>query len=480
VGGFVGIDQGTSGTTVLVLDPEMEVRGRATAAVDSRHPAGGGVEQDPWEVLESVVAACGQAMAGISEAADATGFAHQGETVVAWDAVTLEPLSPAIVWSDRRPEMVTARLRQQGLADRVTELSGMRLDPYFCAAKYRWMLDELPTLREHAGKGRLRLGTLETWLLLQLGAGTETDLGTASRTQLTRLGEPEWDPELLGIFGISAEWLVPIGDSLSDRGVLSHPAWDFDLPVRAVMVDQPAALVGNGCLDPGDMKVTYGTGAFVLANAGRAKPEPQTTVINSVGWGDGDGPVYILDGGVLSVGSALAWLDGLGVGVGPEAHHRLVGRGPSSLVVLPALNGTGSPRWDRDATVVISGMSAATTGDDLLHGFLDSFAFRVREIVEAMEAGGVPRPSTLRVDGGLTRSAYLMQRQADSLGVPVEVALDDEATALGVAVMARRAIGESTFPARLRQSSAVFEPDDVDVTDRAYKSWRDQTSGAAG
>ncbi|HEX6146202.1 MAG TPA: FGGY family carbohydrate kinase, partial [Acidimicrobiia bacterium] len=314
MGGFVGIDQGTSGTTVLVLDPEMEVRGRATAAVDSSHTACGGVEQDPWEVLESVVTACSQAMAGMSEAVDATGFAHQGETVIAWDAVTLEPLSPAIVWSDLRPEVVTARLRQEGLADRVTELSGMRLDPYFCAAKYRWMLDELPALREHAGNGRLRLGTLETWLLLQLGAGPETDIGTASRTQLARLGATEWDPELLDIFGISADWLSPIGDSLSDRGVLSHPGWDFDLPVKAVMVDQPAALVGNGCLDPGDMKVTYGTGAFVVANAGQVKPEPQTAVINSVGWGDGDGPLYVLDGGVLSVGSALAWLDRLGAG----------------------------------------------------------------------------------------------------------------------------------------------------------------------
>ena len=477
MGGLVGIDQGTSGTTVLVLDSDWEVRSQSTAPVISRHTVGGGVEQDPWEVLDSVVGACAAAMARTPEAVDAAGFAHQGETVMAWDAGTLEPLSPAIVWSDRRPDVVTERIRQRGLAEQVARLSGMRLDSYFCAAKYRWMLDELPTVADHAGTGRLRLGTLETWLLLQLGADPETDAGTASRTQLTRLGEPWWDPELLDIFAMSAGWLAPIGDSRSDRGALSHESWEFDLPVRAVMVDQPAALVGNGCLDPGDMKVTYGTGAFVVANAGRAQPEPQTAVITSVGWADGGGPVYVLDGGVLSVGSALAWLGGLGVDVGPEAHHQLVGRGPSSLVVLPALNGTGSPRWHRGDTVVISGMTAATTGADLLQGFLDSFAFRVREIVEAMEAGGVSRPSSLRVDGGLTRSAYLMQRQADVLGVPVEVAGNDEATAVGVALMAQPALGESTFPTRLKQTSAVFEPIAVAETDQAYRSWRDQTGG---
>lgn len=301
---LVGIDQGTSSTTVLVLNEDLEVRSRATRPVISRHTPDGGVEQDPWAVLATVVESCGEALAGVTDKVEKAGFAHQGETVLAWDPETLQPLSPAIVWSDRRPEKEVDRLIEEGLADRVFELSSLPLDSYFCAAKYAWLLNKNSEVAEAAKSGRLRLGTLETWLLLQLGTTEETDMGTASRTQLARLGEATWDSELLNTFGVSKESLAPIGLSIGDRGVLTHPDWGFRLPLRAVMVDQPAGLIGNGCLQLGDMKVTYGTGAFVVANAGRIKPEPQTAVIASVGWADADGPVYILDGGVLSVGSA--------------------------------------------------------------------------------------------------------------------------------------------------------------------------------
>jgi len=467
VGFLVGIDQGTSGTTVLVFDQEFEERNRATQPVSSNHTPDGGVEQDPWVVLASVVEACALAMAGITEEVETTGFAHQGETVLAWDADTLEPLTPAIVWSDRRPEAVTRRLREEGRAQRVFELSGMPLDSYFCAAKYRWLVDEYPEL---ASSRAFRLGTLESWLLLQLGATEQTDIGTASRTQLTRLGGAIWDPNLLDIFGLSSEWLVPIGPTVTDRGQLSHADWDFQLPLRAVLVDQPAALFGNGYVRRGDMKVTYGTGAFVMANAGWARPQSQTSVITSVGWDIGDGPVYVMDGGVLSVGSALAWLESLGVDVSPVAHQRLVGRGPSSLVVAPALNGTGAPHWNRTATASISGVTAATTGDDLLQAFLDSFAYRVREIVDAMVKAGVPSPTLLRVDGGLTRSAYLMSCQASVLGVPVAVADNDEATAVGASLMAGRSSPNAA------PSLRVIEPAHIEMANAAYERWRNQVA----
>lgn len=469
MGFLLGIDQGTSGTTVLVLDPDLQAQRRATRPVASVATGDGGVEQNPRAVLSSVVESCGEALDGIGEPVDAVGFAHQGETVLAWESETLEQLTPAIVWSDRRSEMVTERMKQAGMANRIFELSGMRLDPYFCAAKYTWMLEQIPAVTARAESGGLQLGTLETWLLLQLGSTFETDIGTASRTQLTRLGESQWDADLLNAFGVAEEWLAPVGSSLGNRGELTHDELDVALPLRAVMVDQPAALVGNGCLDAGEMKVTYGTGAFVVANAGRARPEPQSSVIASVGWGDEQGPVYVLDGGVLSVGSALDWLAGLGIDVRPEAHQRLAGRAPSSLLVKPALNGTGAPRWDRNDTASLLGITAGTTGDDLLHAFLDSFAFRVREVVDAMAEAGIPRPTALRVDGGLTRSAYLMQRQADVLGIPVAVAASDEATAVGIAAMA--ASKDQVKLLSDMAPSTTYIPAAIEATDEAFRRW---------
>jgi glycerol kinase len=476
VGLVVGIDQGTSGTTVLALDADLDVRGASSRPVYSRHTGDGGVEQDPMKVLATVVEACGEALDGVTESIDAAGVAHQGETVIAWDPVTLEPLTPALVWSDRRAESVTRRLADRGFADEVSELSGMHLDPYFCAAKYSWMLEQVPGLAESAVSGRAHLGTLDTWLLRQLGAPLATDIGTASRTQLTRPGSYDWDPTLVDLFGLSADWLAPIGPSVTDRGILAHADWDFTLPLHAVLVDQPAALIGNGCLELGDVKVTYGTGAFVVANAGTTPPGRQSAVIPSVGWDDERGPVYMLDGGVLSVGSALDWLAGLGVDVSPEAHQRLAGRGPSSLVVAPAFVGTGAPRWNRGDTASISGITSATTGDDLLQAFLDSFAFRVAEIVEAIVATGIPRPARLRVDGGLTKSAYLMQRQADVLGVPLVVAGNPEATALGAALMAS---GEPTHAGReaLQAASRIFHLTDGDESRRAFSRWVEAVDG---
>jgi glycerol kinase len=478
MGLLVGIDQGTSGTTVLLLDNDLEELARASRPLSSVHLDDGGTEQDPWAVLATIVEACGEALDGVGDTIEAAGLAHQGETVLAWDPVTREPLTPAIVWSDRRAETVARRLIDQGLREPIEQLSGMRLDSYFCASKYRWLLDATPGLAERAEVGEAHLGTLETWLGIQLGAPFRTDIGTASRTQLTRPGSRGWDPELLGLFGLSADWLAPIWPTVRDRGTVSHQSWDFTLPLRAVLVDQPAALVGNGGLDPGALKVTYGTGAFVLANAGRAHPGADTAVIASVGWDDDQGPVYVLDGGVLSVGSALDWLATLGIDTGTDAHRRLVGRGPSSLVVVPALDGSGAPRWERLDTASISGITSATDGDDLVQAFLDSFTFRVAEILEAMVATGIPRPSALRADGGLSRSEYLMQRQADVLGIPVHIAANTEATAVGAAVMAAGPDRLPEWRSRLTAISRVFDPIDVSASQQAFARWLSLTSGS--
>lgn len=474
----VGIDQGTSGTTVIVVDSALRTRSKISRPVESSHGPDGTVEQDPWKVLQSIVDATAIALASLPSPTHiaTAGFAHQGETVLAWDARTLDPLTPAIVWSDRRADSVIRNLVERGLEDRVTSQSGMRLDSYFCAAKFRWMLDSYAELGVAARRDQLRIGTLETWLLAQLGLEPCTDGGTASRTQLVGLGESTWNSDLLDVFGLDLAWLPRIVPSLGYRGDLSHPGWTFTVPLHCVVVDQPAALVGTGGINRGDMKVTFGTGAFVVVNAGNATPPHQLDVITSVGWTDSDGPTYTLDGGVFSAGSALDWLSRLGIDTSPDAHERVVGRTPSYVRVLPALHGIGAPTWEREADTRIEGLQADTTAEDLLQGFLDSVGFRVREVVHAMVSAGVPPPSALRVDGGLTRSTYLMQSQSNVLGIPIEVGVSEEATALGVAMLAGATAGIwdlNGVSELARRPTKSFMPIDSNSANDAFKRWRE-------
>lgn len=462
----MGIDQGTSGTTVVALDDDLLVTHTASRKVSSLTTDDQGVEQDPALVLESVTSALGEVVAGLGHTEiHAVGFDHQGETVLAWDKRSLEPLTPAIVWSDRRPLGVAERLMRAGLAEAVASLSSNPLDPYFCAAKYAWLLDCDPVLRSK----EVALGTLETWLLAQLGIEPATDVGTASRTQLTQLGSLEWDPDLLGIFGIPSESLAPIVPSLIDRGPMRVEGIHDELPLMAVLVDQPAALVGNGGLFGGATKVTYGTGAFVVSNAGREPPSSPSRLVVSVGWGDEKGPVYIYDGGVFSAGAGLDWLSSLGIDVSPDAHMRLKGRAPTGVKILPALHGLGAPHWNRDARAALLGLEASSTGDDILQAFLDAICFRVAEIFEELETDA----GLIRVDGGLTRSPYLVQAQADVLGIPIGLGRSEEATAIGAALLAGLQVGAIAEGDMLAATgpSTIIEPSDTAARDR-YAAWR--------
>lgn len=469
---LVGIDQGTSGTTAIAIDENLSCVGMATRPVTADQSTKDGVEQDPWQVLASVIEATAEVLASTNAPIAAAGFAHQGETVLAWDRTTLEPLSPAIVWSDRRASVVTSRMVEQGLDEPIRRLAGTHLDPYFCGAKYRWMLDTISGIGNSGG--RTALGTLDTWILAQLGAEEATDAGTASRTQLTALGGSEWDADLLEVFGIRRDHLAPIRPSLYSRGTIRHPTWPVPLPLMAVAVDQPAALVGNGCLTPGSSKITYGTGAFVIVNAGREQPPFQRALIRSVGWADRSGPVFTLDGGVLAAGAGLRWLGQLGVDVSPDAQDHLPGTVASGVRVLPALDGLGAPHWDRDVRAVVAGLTSATTGADLLQAYLDAIAFRIREILDAARESGIGWPDAFRVDGGLTHSAYLMQKQADVLGIPLAVSDQPEATALGAAYMAGLASG-SIDQSRILEAAGpvrLIKPGDSQEAASEFEEWK--------
>ena len=357
---------------------------------------------------------------------------------MAWDAGSLRPLAPAIVWSSRHSEAIVERLTEAGVGPRVLALAGTPLDPYFSSTKIAWLLAQSEPVRRAAGEGRARFGTLDAYVCARLGDGARTEPSTAARTQLQELARPgRWSDELCDIFGVDAATLPHIGSSTGDLGALRVTGIERPLPLRALLVDQTAALAGHGAVAPGKAKATYGTGIFVLAHAGSHPPTHAAGLLPTLAWEIDGRSDYALDGGVFSAGSALEWATGLGLLDAPERSEALAASVPDTGGVrfLPALTGLGAPWWRADARAVFTGMTAHTTPAHLVRALLEALCFRVRDIVEALGAAGAA-PAILRVDGGMTANRWLMQRQADVLGIPVRVSPIAEATALGAAAVA--------------------------------------------
>ncbi len=472
---LLGIDQGTTGTTVIAFDDGLRAVARAYRRLESQHPRPGWVEQRPEDILSSVTEAVAEVLTKIGgpRAVRAAGLTNQGESVLAWDAQNGRALTPVIVWSDRRASELSEGLRLEGHATRVRALTGLELSDYFCAAKFAWLLAHDQNVRRARLEGRLRFGTLDAWMALHLGGlAHATDHSTASRTQLYNLKRGEWDAELLKVFGVPAESLPEICPSCADWGALEHPSWGGAIPWRASLVDQPAALVGNGCITPGAMKITFGTGCFALVNAGRTPPSAGSALLSSVAWSR-ELPrlerTFAFDGGVFTAGSAIEWLVGLGLAASPAETSDLAlsVRDESSVRFLPAFTGLGAPWWDPRARGVFSDLTAGTTRAHLVKAVLDGIAFRVTDIARAIWAAGMSVPSTIRVDGGLSANSYLMQRQADLLGVPLEVGAHPEATALGAAMLAGEVMETPDSVAAL-----TFEPRlDLARREDLYSGW---------
>lgn len=477
---LLGIDEGTSAVKAILFDEDLKPVREARREKALSHPQPGWVEQDPEEVLEAVVGAVGELLADAPGEVVACGLDHQGESVLAWDADTGAALTPIVTWQDKRSLEVLDRLERDGRADEVRERSGMPLDPYFSAGKLAWLLERdkaVGTAREH---GTLRLGTVDAFLCERLGAGFHTDPSTASRTQL---GAPVWDPRLLEIFGVPAAALPPIADTVGDLGVLRHPSWPVDLPLRARCVDQQAALAGAGCVQPGLTKATYGTGVFVLANVGRERPKPAGGLIPTVAWSV-DGEVeWALDGGVFTAGALLEWLSrDLGLAAGPAALAAAAATvdDAAGVRVLPALAGMGAPWWRSGARGVIAGLTAGVRPAHVARAALEAIAWRVADIVELVRGEGPVE--ALRVDGGLTRDDLLLQLQADSAGVAVERGAVD-ATAAGSAALA--AVGAGLWPStasiaeRIPVGQRVAPARDDEWRREAHAAWRTFVERAA-
>ncbi len=457
---FLAIDEGTTQVKAMIVDGALNPVAEARRSTTVSHPRPGWVEKDPAEVLDAVVDAVAELLEAAPGPVAAVGLDHEGESVLAWRASTGEPLTPIIVWQDKRADEVLERLGSEGRAA-ASEISGLPCDPYFSAGKIAWLLENDEAVAQVHSDADLRIGTVDSFLCDRLGAGFATDASTASRTLLAAPGDPGWNRELLDLFSVPEEILPPVGDTVGDLGELSHPRWPQALALTARCVDQQAALAGSGCVAPGPVKATYGTGVFVLAVTGDEPPNPGSGLLSTVAWRIGGEDTFALDGGVFSAGAMLEWLCGeLRLAEDPEQLGQLARETPGSggVMVLPALAGLGAPWWRPEARAVIAGLTGQSSRGEIARAAFEGIAWRVADIVEAIEAA---QPvDSLRVDGGLTREPLLAELQADAIGRPVEP-LEADSTAIGAAALAAvgyGALGSVEEIAGLVQTGAKVLP----------------------
>jgi glycerol kinase len=455
---ILAIDQGTTGSTCLVFDDGGRIAGRAYSELQQHFPRPGWVEHDPNEiwVLTERVGREALADAGIGGAdLRAIGITNQRETVVAWDPTNGEPIHNALVWQDRRTAARCEELKRAGHEPLFRERTGLVLDPYFSGTKIEWLL------RNVEGADRARFGTIDSWLVHKLCGEHVTDYSNASRTLLFDLRRLDWDPELCELLGVDPTTLPTPLPSAHVYGTTT--AFGGEVPVAGIAGDQHAALFGQACHTPGDAKNTYGTGSFVLLNAGTEPPEPQDGLLTTLAWGLEGRTDYALEAAIFVTGAAVQWLrDGLGlIAEAAETEALAAGLdGNDDVYFVPALTGLGSPWWDPYARGTIVGLTRGTGRAQIARAALEAIAYQTVDAVRAQERASGKRLSALRADGGAVGNRWLMQFQADMLGAPVVVPEIVETTALGAAYLAGIATGIWTEEevAGMWRQAASYEP----------------------
>lgn len=489
----VAIDQGTTGSTVVVLDRELAVLARENREFPQHFPQSGWVEHEPEEIWASVLDALAAALrqSGIAPSQiAAVGITNQRETTVLWDRATGRPLHRAIVWQCRRTAPACAALKARGLEPLFRERTGLLLDPYFSGTKIGWILDHVDGARARAAAGAVAFGTIDTFLVHRLSAGAAhvTDVTNASRTLLYDIHALRWAPDLCDLLGVPPAVLPEVRSSSEVvarcKGV---PGLPDGTPIAGIAGDQQAALFGQGCFAPGDTKCTYGTGAFLVYQTGRTPIASTRGLLTTVAWQVGGETAYALEGSVFIAGAAVQWLrDGLGIirNAGEvEALARQVDS-TDELVFVPALTGLGAPHWDPDARGVISGITRDTTAAHVARATLEGVALSIAELVEAMRLDAGRPLGAFKVDGGAAKNDLLMQMQADLIGGPVVRPVNVESTALGAGLLAGLATGVWKSREELVPRLAIdrrFEPDmTLEERDRRFTRWRRAVERARG
>ncbi len=464
---LLAIDQGTTGSTCIVFTPEGEELGRAYAEFTQHFPQPGWVEHDASEIVEVTLAVANAALddAGIASGGlAAIGITNQRETTVVWDRATGRPLAPAIVWQDRRTAQRCDELRAAGHEPRVRELTGLVIDSYFSALKLEWLINNVTEVSDAVNAGTAMFGTIDTWLVWNLTGEHVTDPSNASRTLLFDINTGQWSEELMSLFGIPESLLPRIVPSIGAvADARSELLGGRGAPIAGILGDQQSALFGQACFSPGEVKATYGTGSFILMNAGRAVPAVGDGYLATVAWGIGERLDYALEASMFVAGAAVQWLrDGLGLIESAAQTEAMAAslHGNDGVHFVPALTGLGSPWWDPDARGTITGLTRGTTKAHIVRAALEGIAFQVVDSVDAMVAASGTQFDELRADGGATSNSWLMQFQADVLGVPVAVPEISETTALGAAIAAGVGVGAITIAEaqQSRRLRATFEP----------------------
>lgn len=448
---ILAIDQGTTSTRAILFD--SAVRAVETHAIELRqiYPANGWVEHDAEEIWQATLSCCRVVMKGVA-ARDiaAIGITNQRETTVLWDRKTGAPLHNAIVWQDRRTADRCRALKDEGREEQVSAATGLLLDPYFSATKCEWLLDHVPDARARAEKGELALGTIDSWLIYKLtgGAVHATDVTNASRTMLLNLKSLAWDDAMLRLFNVPRAALPDVRDSAGDFGATVEGLLGHSIPIRGVAGDQQAAMFGQTCFKPGDVKSTYGTGCFALVNTGATAPSSQNRLIATSAYRAKGKTAYAIEGSIFIAGAVVQWLrDALGVIHSAPEIEALArnAKDASGLYFVPAFTGLGAPYWDPDARGAILGLTRDMGAAEIARAALDSVCYQTRDLLEAMgrdmKDAGLGAPAAIKVDGGMVKNDWFCQRLADLTGLPVERPNVTETTALGAAYLAGLSAG---------------------------------------
>ena len=446
---ILALDQGTTSSRAIVFDQEGTAKAVAQKEFTQHFPAAGWVEHDPQEIWASqigvAVEALGRAQVRPKDIA-AIGITNQRETTIVWDRETGEPVHRAIVWQDRRTADYCERLKSEGAGETIQAKTGLLIDAYFSASKIRWILDHVPGARARADAGKLAFGTVDSWLVWKLTGHARhlTDVSNASRTMLFNIHTLDWDDELLRLFGIPAGMLPEVRSSSEPYGTVSSSLGIESVPISGIAGDQQAALFGQMCRQPGMSKNTYGTGCFLLQNIGTSPTRSRQQLVTTVAWRIGSRTEYALEGSVFIGGAVVQWIrDGLGlIRTAPEIEALAASVADNGGVYLvPAFAGLGAPHWDPYARGTMLGITRGTTAGHIARAALESIAFQVADLLDAMAADAKIPLKELRVDGGAATNNTLMQFQADLLGVPVVRPAVTETTALGAAYLAGLAVG---------------------------------------
>ncbi|HEX8233128.1 MAG TPA: glycerol kinase GlpK [Caulobacteraceae bacterium] len=485
---LLALDQGTTSTRAILFQLDGTAVASAGRPLKQSYPADGWVEHDPEEIFRASVAVMREAVERSGRGAGAVaaiGITNQRETVVVWEKANGRPIAPAIVWQDRRTAGVCARLREAGREARVTEVTGLLLDPYFSGTKIAWLLDHVEGARAAAERGELLCGTIDAWLVWQLTGGKvhATDATNASRTLLFDLEGQLWSQEMLELFEVPSPLLPEVRDTAGDYGEMLPEFLGRPVPIRGVVGDQQGALMGQGCIAPGQMKATFGTGCFLLLHTGEEAPRSRARLLTTVAARVEGRASYALEGAIFVAGATIQWMEeGLGVEGGPQAVEALAmrARGEHGVVLVPAFTGLGAPWWDADARGALFGLTRDTGLAEIAGAVFDASALQARDLIEAMRAdaphafGG---EAELRIDGGMAKSRWFARRLADLTALNVLRLEYQETTALGAALFAGLGVGlyaSLEEAAEARPKGERLTPElDAKGREAAYARWTD-------